>query len=117
MKFLIKRADRAWLHAPVFQVVAGAVARPNRRAGMAMRPRRMRTSQAHAPEVWSDHPGFAVVHLREGTARLELHARRGRHWETAAITVPLRPAPHPARTPSPHMAACRDCPPIPASER
>jgi hypothetical protein len=113
----IKRSDRAWHHAPVFQVVAGAVSAPNRRAGMALRPRRMRTSQAYAPPVWSDHPGFAVVHVRGDTAELVLHARRGRHWETSSLTVPLRPAPHPSRTPSPPMAPCRDCPAIPASER
>lgn len=113
----IKRADRAWLRAPVFQVVAGAVSRPNRRASMAIRPRRLRTSQAYVPPVWSDHPGFAVVRLRGEEARITLHARRGRHWETASLTVPLRPAPHPVRTPSPHMAPCRDCPAIPASER
>jgi hypothetical protein len=113
----IKRADRAWLPAPVFQVVAGAVSRPNRRASMALRPQRLRTSQAFAPPVWSDHAGFAVVRLRGEEAHVVLHAHRGRHWETASLTVPLRPSPHPIRTPSPHMASCRDCPPIPASER
>lgn len=113
----IKRADRAWLRAPVFQVVAGAVSAPNRRAGMALRPRRLRTSQAYAPAVWSDSPGFAVVHVREHEAELVLHARRGQHWETASLTVPLRPSAHPSRTPSPPMAPCRDCPAIPASER
>lgn len=113
----IKRADRAWLRAPVFQVVAGAVSAPNRRAGMALRPKRLRTSQAYAPPVWSDHAGFAVVRVRGETAVLELHARRHRHWETTSLRVPLRPAPFPSRTPSPHMAPCRDCPPIPASER
>lgn len=113
----VKRSDRAWLRAPVFQVVAGAVSAPNRRAGMAIRPKRLRTSQAYAPPVWSDHPGFAVVRLRGEAAELELHARRGRHWETTSLRVPLRPAPLPSRTPSPHMAPCRDCPPIPASER
>lgn len=113
----IKRADRAWLRTPVFQVVAGAVARPNRRAAMALRRRRVRQSQAYAPTPWSDHPGFTVVHLRGERAELVLHAHRGRHWESASMVVPLRPPPHPARTPSPHMAPCRDCPPIPASER
>lgn len=113
----IKRADRAWLRAPVFQVVAGAVSAPNRRAGMALRPRRLRTSQAYAPPLWSDHPGFAVVRLRGEEAELVLHARRHGHWETSSLTVPLRPLPHPPRTPSPHMAPCRDCPSIPASER
>jgi hypothetical protein len=113
----IKRSDRAWLRKPVFQVTAGAVSRPNRRATMALRRPRLRTSQAHAPPVWSDHAGFAVVHLGGEAARIELHARRGRHWETASLTVPLRPLPHPVRTPSPHMAPCRDCPAIPASER
>lgn len=113
----IKRADRAWLRAPVFQVVAGAVSAPNRRAGMALRPKRLRTSQAYAPPVWSDHAGFAVVRVRGETAELELHARRHRHWETTSLRVPLRPAPFPSHTPSPHMAPCRDCPPIPASER
>jgi hypothetical protein len=113
----IKRADRAWLRAPVFQVVAGAVTAPNRRAGMALRPKRLRTSQAYAPPRWSDHPGFAVVRLRGDRAELILHARRRRHWETTSLTVPLRPAPHPARTASPPMVPCRDCPPIPASER
>jgi hypothetical protein len=113
----IKRADRAWLRAPVFQVVAGAVSAPNRRAGMALRPRRLRTSQAYAPAVWSDSPGFAVVHLREHEAELVLHARRSQHWETASLAVPLRPSPHPSRTPSPPMSPCRDCPAIPASER
>ena len=113
----IKRADRAWLRKPVFEAVAGAVSAPNRRAGMALRPKRLRTSQAFAPPVWSDHPGFAVVHVRGDEAELHLHARRGRHWETTSLTVPLRPMPHLSRTPSPHMAPCRDCPPIPASER
>lgn len=113
----IKRADRAWLRAPVFQVVAGAVSRPNRRAAMALRRRRVRHSQAYVPPVWSDYPGFAVVRLRGDRAQLVLHARRGRHWETASMVVPLRPPPHPIRTASPHMAPCRDCPPIPASER
>lgn len=113
----IKRADRAWLRAPVFQVVAGAVSRPNERAAMALRPLRIRRSQAYVPPVWSDHAGFAVVHLQAEHAELELHAHRGRHWERASMTVPLRPPPHPGRTPSPHMAPCRDCPPIPASER
>lgn len=113
----IKRADRAWLTAPVFQVVAGAVSKPNRRPAMALRPRRVRHSQAYVPPVWSDHPGFATVRLSHERAEVVLHARRGRHWERASMVVPLRPPPHPARTPSPHMAPCRDCPPIPASER
>jgi hypothetical protein len=84
---------------------------------MALRPRRLRTSQAYAPPLWSDHAGFAVVHVRGEQAELSLHARRGRHWETASLEVPLRPSPHPPRTPSPHMGPCRDCPAIPASER
>jgi len=113
----IKRADRAWLRTPVFEVVAGAVSAPNRRAGMALRPRRLRTSQAFAPPVWSDHAGFAVVHVRGEDAELVLHARRRRHWESTSLRVSLRPVPHPSHTPSPHMAPCRDCPPIPASER
>ncbi len=113
----IKRADRAWLGTPVFQVVAGAVSRPNRRAAMALRRQRVRTSQAYSPRLWSDHAGFAVVRVRGEEAEIILHARRGRHWEQASMTVPLRPAPHPVRTPSPHMGPCRDCPPIPASDR
>jgi hypothetical protein len=113
----IKRADRAWLRAPVFQAVAGAVSRPNDRASMALRPRRLRTSQTHAPPIWSDHRGFVVVDVHASEATLTLHAWRHAHWETASLTVPLRPPPHPVRSPSPHMAPCRDCPPIPASER
>lgn len=113
----LKRSDRAWLRAPVFQVVAGAVSRPNRRASMALRSRRVRRSQAYSPPLWSDHAGFAVVRLHAERAELTLHAYRGRHWESASMVVPLRPSAHPNRTPSPHMAPCRDCPAIPASER
>lgn len=113
----LKRADRIWLRTPVFQVVAGAVSRPNNRAAMALRRRRVRRSQAFHPPVWSDHAGFAVVHLLPDQARITLHARRGRRWETASMPVPLRPEPHPATTPSPVMTPCRDCPPIPAIER
>lgn len=113
----IKRADRAWLRRPLFQVQAGAVTRPNRRAGMALRPRRIRESQAYRADVLSEHPGFAVVRLRPDDATLELHARRGRRWQMTSTTVPLRPPPHPAMTPSPQMAPCRDCPPVPATER
>lgn len=113
----IKRADRAWLRRPLFQVQAGAVSRPNRRAAMALRPRRIRESQAYRAPVLSDHAGFAVVQLRPDDATIELHARKGRRWQTTSLEVSLRPEPHPIRTPSPHMAPCRDCPPIPASER
>ncbi|MCA9650284.1 MAG: hypothetical protein KC501_10270 [Myxococcales bacterium] len=113
----IKRADRAWLQRPVFQLQAGAVSRPNRRAAMALRRRRLRESEAYRARVLSDHAGFAVVRLRPDDATLELHALRHRRWQTTSLTVPLHPPPHPIRTPSPHMGPCRDCPPIPASER
>ncbi len=113
----IKRADRAWLGTPVFQVAAGATSHPNARAGMALRRRRVRQSQAFVPDAWSDHPGFAVVHLGPENARVTLHARRGRRWETASLRVPLRPEPHPPATRSPVMAPCRDCPAIPTGLR
>ncbi|MEX1369188.1 MAG: hypothetical protein AB1Z98_39030, partial [Nannocystaceae bacterium] len=113
----IKRADRAWLRSPLFQVQAGAVARPNRRAAMALRRPRVRHSNAYRAPVLSDHAGFAVVRLRPDDATLELHAHRGGRWQTSSLDVPLRPAPHPERTASPHMGPCRDCPPIPANER
>jgi len=113
----IKRADRAWLPAPVFQVAAGAVAEPNARSSMVLRRRRVRESQAYQAPLWSDHAGFAVLHLGSESAQITLHARRGRHWETGSLMVPLRPLPYPPATPSPNMAPCRDCPPIPAGER
>ncbi len=113
----IKRADRAWLSAPVFQVQAGAITHPNRRAGMALRPLRTRRSQSFAAPVFSDHPGFAVVRLHGDRAQLMLHARRVGRWETATLDVPLRPAAHPSATPSPVMAPCRDCTSIPVNQR
>ncbi len=113
----LKRSDRAWLRAPVFQVTAGAVSRPNRRPAVSLRRRRVRSSQAWRAPVFSDHPGFAVLRLEGERAELTLHAYRWRRWETASLSLPLRPTPHPARTASPVMAPCRDCPRIPINER
>lgn len=113
----LKRADRLWLSAPVFQVQAGAVSEANARPAIALRRRRLRESQAYAAPTLSDHPGFAVVTLADDRAVVTLHSYRRGRWETASESVPLRPAPHPARTPSPHMGPCRDCPPIPATDR
>ncbi|MEM7160264.1 MAG: hypothetical protein AAF799_45925 [Myxococcota bacterium] len=113
----IKRGDRAWLEAPTFQVGAGAVSAPNTRPAMSLRRRRVRFSQAYRPDIASDHAGFAVLTVRPHDADVTLHAHRHGHWETASMTVPLRPPPHAMRTPSPPMGPCRDCPQIPANER
>lgn len=113
----IKRSDRMWLSHPMFQVQVGALAAANRRPAMARRRRRVRQSQAFRPPTFSDHPGFAVIHLGAEQAELTLHAYRRGHWESTTIAAPLRPKAHPPRTPTPVMTPCRDCPAIPVNER
>jgi hypothetical protein len=108
------RADKAHLPRPVFQVISGAAVDPDVR-----HPRRLvplwRGTAAH-PRLWSDHAGFAVLHLdpREGT--VTLHARRRGRWVTGSTTVPLD-----GRDPSARNVVgqqpCRACADVPAAAR
>jgi hypothetical protein len=112
----IKRGDRAWLRAPLWQVVAGAASMPDAASARLAPKTRYFTGSTYVPDAFSPNPGFAVVHLRGDEMTATLHAR-GRTWRSATIRAPLRGAPHPAATASPPMAPCLRCPSIPASER
>ena len=113
----VKRSSRAWLSAPMFEVVSGSASLPDSRAGASHRRVRYYRSNSGRADVYSDRPGFAVVYVGEQQVSAHLYAAKGRGWERASIEAPLSPAPHPVETASPILTPCQRCPRIPADER
>lgn len=114
----IKRADRTWVRAPIFQIVSGAASWPDSRPGAWTRRLRYFRGDAYLPAVASDHLGFAVLRTtRAGDAQAELQARRRGRWEIERIRLQLHPRANPVETASPSMAPCLRCPQIEASQR
>jgi hypothetical protein len=113
----IKRSDKAWVAAPLFQLVSGSASWPDARPAAADRRLRYFRGNAYRPPIYSDHAGFAVLHVRGEALRAELWAHRRGHWEAQPIALDLTPAPHPAETPSPVMTPCLRCQEKPANER
>jgi hypothetical protein len=113
----IKRSDKTWVAAPLFQLVSGAASWPDARAAAGRRRLEYFRGNAYRPPIYSDHGGFAVVRGQADALHLELWARRRGHWETQPLAVPLHPARHPAETASPPMAPCLRCPETPADHR
>jgi hypothetical protein len=112
----IKRSDKMWTQAPLWQVVSGAASMPVNASVRAAPKTRYYTSSAYVPDVYTPRTGFAVVQLSGDEVTATLHAK-ARRWSTTSLHMPLRQPPHPAETPSPTMAPCLRCPQIPASER
>jgi hypothetical protein len=106
----VKRSSRAWLRAPFFQVIAGAVSRPD--AGRGPRTWRFFQGTALAPDHISNHAGYAELTLRASAYELTLRARRYGRWREATLFVDRGRPPHPAETASPVMDPCADCDPI-----
>jgi hypothetical protein len=102
----VKRSAKAWLAAPVFQVVSGASSRPDDRHLGAI-PRGI----ALRPDLESTHAGFARVVLAPGRIDLVLHARATAGWRASAISVALPRPPHPVEASAPAMAPCLRCDP------
>jgi len=113
----VKRSSRAWLSAPMFEVVSGSASLPDSRAGAGHRRLRYFRSNSGEADVYSDRPGFAVLYVGSEQVSAHLFAAKGRGWERATIDAPLSPAPHPVETPSPVLTPCQRCPRIPANER
>jgi hypothetical protein len=113
----IKRSDKAWVDAPLFQVVSGAASWPDSRAGAGGRRLEYFRGNAYRPPVYSDHLGFTVVRSDPAGLRAELWARRRGRWETQQVALDLSPSPHPVETPSPRTAPCLRCPQKPADHR
>lgn len=112
----VKRSSRAWLSAPMFEVVSGSASLPDSRAGAGHRRLRYYRANSGIADVYSDRPGFAVVYIGSEQVSAHLFAAKGRGWERASIDAPLSPAPHPVQTPSPVLTPCQRCPRIPADE-
>lgn len=112
----VKRSSRAWLSAPVFQIVAGSASLPDARPAAAARRVRYFRSNSYRPEVYSDRAGFAVVYITPDRVAAVLHAKRKRGWDTATIQAPLRPAAFPAETAAQQLSPCAGCEMIPANE-
>jgi hypothetical protein len=108
----IKRSAKVWIEAPTFQVVSGAVSLPDRRSPRSLS---IREGIALEPDLYSTCPGLAVLRLSSERVDVILHHFRG-GWRTGTVSFPLRRPPHPAETPSPSMAPCRDCPEVPVGE-
>jgi len=108
----VKRSSREWLRAPFFQVIAGAVARPD--AGRGPRTWRFFQGTALAPDHISNHAGYAELALQPSAYEVTLRARRFGRWREAALTIDRGRPPHPAETASPVMDPCADCDPIAA---
>jgi hypothetical protein len=109
----IKRADRAWLTAPLLQVVSGGA---STRTPASHRLRHF-TSVTLLPDLHASGLGFATVRVTRERVDVTLHTRRFGRWLTAHLFVPVRRAPHPAEVPSPPMSPCLRCPEVPPNER
>lgn len=105
----IKRSSRAWIQAPVFQVIAGATAKPDGRLFAGSRSWLFFQGQSLTPEILSTHAGFAEVLLSTSELTLRVHARSRGRWQYAQTIQPLHPPPHPAETASPGMEPCVQC--------
>ena len=112
----IKRSDKMWAEAPVWQVVTGAASMPVNGSARPAPKTRYYTSSAYVPEVYTPRTGFAVLELQRGQVTATLHAK-ARRWSTTRLRMPLRRPPHSSETASPTMAPCLRCPEVPASER
>ena len=109
----VKRSDRVWLPAPLFQIVSGGA---SARAGG---PRRMRHfgSVTLVPDLYAPDLGFAVVDLDPARIEVTLHARRVGRWTRSRLSFPLHRPPHPHETLTPAMSPCLRCAEVPANER
>jgi hypothetical protein len=110
----IFRSARTWIERPVFQVVASASERP--RDSAFLNAARL-SSEALVPPVQMHEPGFAVLHVGEAVARVDLHGRGHAGWRVASATVALRPAKRPRRTEAHRTAPCLRCPDVPVHQR
>jgi hypothetical protein len=109
----VKRSDRVWLNAPLFQVVSGGASA--RATGL----RRMRhfSSVTLLPDVYSPGLGFATLRIDHDLVEITLHARGAWRWHTSRLSFPLRRPPHSHETASPHMSPCLRCVDVPPNER
>jgi hypothetical protein len=98
----ILRSNRSFVPAPLFQVVAGAAGgtRPTTAFGR---------GNSLVNELESDHPGFARVHVAGDVVELELVAHVRGRWRSAALALPLVPAPLPALRDPPTIQPCLRC--------
>lgn len=112
-----KRSSRAWLAAPMFQVVSGAASLPDRRFGGTPRRLRYYRSNAYQATAYSDGPGFAVVDVHPDRVAAQLYTHRRRRWERTQVQAPLVPGRHPPETASPPLSPCLRCETIPVNER
>jgi hypothetical protein len=67
--------------------------------------------------VYTPRAGFALVRLGGAAAEAELHAGRGRSWETARVQLVLQPKRSSVVADTPAMAPCLRCVDPPPSER
>jgi hypothetical protein len=111
------RSDRVFLERPMFEVVSGTASIPDGRAAAAYRRARYATGIALLPSVYTPRAGFALVRLGKTAAEAELHAGRGRSWQTARVPIALHPTHASALADTPSMAPCLRCAELPASER
>jgi hypothetical protein len=111
------RSDRVFLARPMFEIVSGTASRPDARPATAYRRLRYATSIALLPSVYTPRAGFALVRLGATEAEAELHAGRGRSWETARVQLALQPKRSSVVAETPSMAPCLRCVNPPPSER
>lgn len=111
------RSDRVFLDRPMFEVVSGSASLPDARPGAAHRRLRYTTSIALLPSVYTPRAGFALVRVDDRAAEAELHAGRGRRWQTARVPLTLHPPPSSALADTPSMAPCLRCAELPTPER
>jgi hypothetical protein len=113
----IQRSDKAFVAAPIWQVVAGASSRPNARAAAAGRRTRFARGIAYVPDLMSDHPGFAIVRVGPTRTDVVLRVRKGRSWRSGVMSVPTRPPANPREIATVPMQPCLRCAEVPAAER
>jgi hypothetical protein len=108
----VKRSSRVWLEAPIFQVVSGSAGDADVQHQGSFRTRTRWTNIALTNDRISPRAGFAQLGGDRDTFEVQLHSLHGRKWKTSASLVEATRPPHPAETPAPPLAPCRNCDPV-----